>query len=256
MFFKIILLTLTFVKVKLSDPPAQGPAPTPIPVKQVTAFSPWASILEEACNANVANAMCQFKDLLSTFSHWKVKKLKGQPGSEVPQTDACDDPENSKLCNTGHQVKSFYKKFKMTLDNSKLQYSGRFPEDLINGWSQNQLTALFKGIEKIPDRQQLSGFQADYYQTDQILQLTAQVRLLSIRFDDFKIGSQMYAAFSLGLTLTILIVYTAILSYVSAQKCRVKLNEQKLSRQAEQERRFRKIISREREQNERLFELE
>ena len=178
--------------------------------------------------------------------------MKGQEGSDFTQSDPCNDAENSQVCNTGKQVKSFYKKFQMTLDNSKLAYTGRFPEDKINGWSQNGLNALFKGIANIPDKQQLSGFQADYYQNDAILQLTAQVRLLAIRFDDFKIGSQLYAGVSLVLTLTILFVYTAILSYVAAQKCRVKMNAQKTLRQNEQERRFKRIISQERER----FEIE
>ena len=114
------------------------------------------------------------------------------------------------------------------------------------------MDALFKGIERIPDKQQLSGFQADFFQTDAILQLIAQVRLLAIRMDDYKLASQLYAGASLFLTLTILIVYSAILSYVGAQRCRAKLAAKQTMREKEQERRFKRIITEERER----FEIE
>ena len=142
--------------------------------------------------------MCQFKDLLSSFSHWKVLKLKGQPGSELHQTDACEEKRNSKVYVTrASKSKLFYKKLKMTLDNSRESYTDRFPEDVISGWSQDQINALFKGAEMNPDDQQLSGFQMDKFQTDTILQLSGQIRLLAVRLENFKQGSQMFAAISL-----------------------------------------------------------
>ena len=218
--FKFVL----FLSLFMQHPTVISVETNSVVTAGITAKSPWKKVLDVACKDSIADVMCQFKNLVSTYSHWKVKHVKGEAGADINQADTCLDQQNSNECNTGQQIKKMYKKMQMTPANSKVNYVNRFPEDNINGWTKQQLDTLFKGIEQIPDKQQLSGFQSDYFQTDAILQLMAQVRLLAIRMDDYKIASQLYAATSLFMTMFILVVYSGILSYVAFQKCKAKMS--------------------------------
>ena len=59
----------------------------------VTAKSPWTKV--PACQCSISDVMCQVKNLVSTFGHWKVKHIQGEAGSEINQSDPCLDQQNS-----------------------------------------------------------------------------------------------------------------------------------------------------------------
>ena len=74
----------------------------------MAAISPWKKVLDVAFKDSIADVMCTFKNLVSTYSHWKVKHVKGEEGADINQSDPCLDQQNSNECNTGQQIKKMY----------------------------------------------------------------------------------------------------------------------------------------------------
>ena len=122
----IALLVIMAAKTTLGDTQTAPPVGSTTQVNGVSSQSPWTKVLENSCKKFKSDEMCKYRDVLTGSQHWQVLKLKGEPGADLVNQDACEKQENSIVCNSGKTLKNSYKKLKLMLDNSKASYTDRF----------------------------------------------------------------------------------------------------------------------------------
>ena len=258
MYHLALLVIVMAMRTLVCPDPLTASTVNPTPqVTEISSKSPWKKIIENSCKKFNNKELCKYKDVITGSQSWQVLKLLGESGANLVQNDACGLQENSILCNSGKALKHSYNKLKLMLEKSLEKFTDRFPEDQYNGWSRDSIKDLFEGIQLVPDKTAISGFQNDRFQTEALLRLMGMIRLLQVRMQDFKINALMFAAVSLTMTLTVLLFYTGILVYIATQKCQIKLQNKKAKKLKQQERHFRRIIEQERraEGETALFEL-
>lgn len=189
----------------------------------VTPISPWSQILNETCESASNKLCCAANKFISRFDNWKVEKLDKTQGSNQRLADPCQELSgavgsqtytNAVQCFSGKIIKKFFLGQNRAILASKLDFFDRLPSDEFLGWTKMSHSIFLKGLQKIPDKQILSSFQQLRFLVEKQTLLRTEVRLLQIMMLDFQKVSYLYAFFSLFLSISILVCYLAITTYI------------------------------------------